>query len=175
MRNLAIVGLKLMGVLGIYWGITLMAQITFVIISAFSVANLHNTAARTSVAFWSMSPIICTTIMTFIFALTLLTRTDWIVEKFRFPEDPPASGMEPSQLLRVGFVLIGAYVVLGAIGDLGSTAYSIVLYRSGAVRAPGIDYGRIISPALRFILACIVIGRSDRFAKSVFPPAAPAA
>lgn len=173
MRNLAIVGLKLLGILGIYWGITGMAQIALVLIPAFSPGNLRVANARTFAAFWSMSPIICFSILTIGFAFILLAGTDRVVAMFNFPEDPPSSGMEPSQLLHVGFVLVGAYCVLGALPAIGSAAYVIIEYRTGThqASAPGLE--RIIEPALKFILGCIVIGKSDRFAKSVFPPAGP--
>lgn len=168
MRNLAIVGLKLLGILGIYWSITGIAQV------ALSVSLAGVGAMRPQLWFFAAGWLI-SAIFAAALAVIMLARTDWVIAKLKFPEDPPASGMEPSQLLRVGFILVGVFAVLEALPAIGTAAYSVVAYNSGASRVMNPDYGRIISPLIKFILACILIGRSDRFAQSVFPAPSPAA
>jgi len=168
MRNLAIVGLKLLGVLGIYWAITGISQILFFFsASLFSGKQNFNAGVWVSWGVWLL-----TSILSAAFAAALLARTDWIVAKFKFPEDPPPSGMEPSELLRVGFVVLGAFSMIEALPEIGRIFYATSAFHSMTSHPTGPNFGGIISPALKFILGCVVIGKSDRFAKSVFPAAA---
>jgi hypothetical protein len=171
-RNLAIVGLKLLGILGVYWGINNLAQVLLFAFLAISGAAPHFGSAW---AIWGFS--IPASLTSAAFAIVLLARTDWVVSKLKFPEAPPSSGMEPSQVLRVGFILVGTFALLEALPGIGNAAYMVIMSNSGTSTAPSFDLGRIISPALKFIFifGCIVIGRSDRFAKSVFRSAKPAA
>jgi len=165
MRNLAIVGLKLLGILGIYWAAT---QITYIF--QLFISSSWNEANRMSFGAWLLSCVI-----TAAFAFALLARTDWIIAKLKFPEDPPSSGMEPSQLLRVGFVVLGAYCVIEALPEIGSAIFVCILFKPGMSHASAFDFGRIIPAALKFVLGCIVIGKSNRFARSVFSDSQPAA
>ena len=121
-----------------------------------------------SLWFWFLSWLISTFI-----AVILLARTEWIVAMLKFPEDPPSSGMEPWQLLRVGLVVLGAFTVIEALPAIGSAIYTMT-FNSDTSRVRSPDLGRILSPALKFILGCIVTGRSERFAHSVFPASQPA-
>ena len=169
MRNLAIVGLKLLGILGIYWAITSISTLTIAFLTGYQyAANSHSANFRMSFGIWLVISLINTG-----FAVALMARTDWIVAKLKFPEDPPSSGMAPSQLLRVGFVLLGAYVVIDALPAIGSTVY-IYAVSSWMPHPSAPDVGRIIPPALKFILGCILIGNSNRFTRSVFSGCEPA-
>jgi hypothetical protein len=156
-RNLATVGLKLLGILGIYWAITGISQSIFLFTSIGAKPHVW-----ISEVLWLITSLITTA-----FAVALLARTDWIVAKLKFPEDPPSSGMDPSQLLRVGFVVLGAFTVIDALPEIGRIIYAMSV-NSGMPHASGPDFERIISPTLKFILGCILIGKSDRFARSVF-------
>ena len=169
-RNLAIVGLKLLGVLGIYWSINGIAQLIVFFGRPLATGHFQVSDIWMAAVFWIVASIVSVT-----YAIMLLARTDWIVAKFKFPEDPPSSGMEPVQLLRAGLVLVGTYVILESLPAVGNITYSFVTSQAVGFHSSRPDFGTMIRPALGFILGCIVIGKSDRFAKSIFPPADPPA
>jgi hypothetical protein len=162
MRNLAIIALKLLGILGIYWAVIQLPLIAAILTNLPSSPNI---SARiwASMVFWPLGCFVSAAV-----AFVLLTQTDWVAAKLKFPEDPPLSGIEPGQLLRVGFVVLGAFTVIDALPAIGSTVYSVSVFSySRFTPTLDFDFGRIISPVLKFILGCILIGKSERFARSV--------
>lgn len=112
-------------------------------------------------------------LVTATFAGVLLVRTDWIVGKLRFPEDP-AKGIQPSQFLRVGLILLGVFALIDAVSRLGSAIFAVITLGF----TPGVllsEYGSILSPVLKLILTWLLIRKSERFAQLVFPIAPNAA
>jgi len=175
MRSLATVGLKLIGVLGIYWTAQFLPLLIMWGSSLFS-ARGYPQEGTVSFNTWIWVLMI---IISASYSVTLLVRTPWVIKALRFPEESHSSSIEPFQLLRIGFVLLGAYCLMEAIPALGTAIYTMNngFLPNMANHATNFDLTRIIAPALKFLLGCILLGKAERFANSVFktlPPEPPA-
>jgi len=155
------VGLKLLGILGVYLAIVDIGQV----VTSWALL-VHGSPQTLSVYLWLELSII-----TLAFTLMLLTRTAWIIDRLGIPSEPaPLSTMDPSQLLRVGLVILGAFSLIEAIPDMGRSVYTVIVSNSGPSSLfRSYIFQPVVSSALKFLLGCIVIGKSERFAQSVFP------
>jgi hypothetical protein len=165
MRNTMTVALKLIGIIAIYWASRDIAQLGVAV----------SYISRRPSAVGDMAPLITWLVLFAIplaLAIILLTRTGWVIDLLKIPlESPPASAMDPSQLLHVGLVVLGAFILLQAIPEIGSTTYTYFLFHSQFPNRSQSDseLARCVSAAIKFLLGCIVIGKSRHFALSVFP------
>jgi hypothetical protein len=165
MRNTTFIALKLLGILSIYWAILDLASI------GVSVSTLFHA----SVPWGVLAVLLLLLVIVVAFPYILLARTDWIIAKLNLPAEhsPAIAPMEPSQLLRTGLILVGACTVVDALPAIVSTASAYLMRASRKSPFGSYDAWRVIPPALKFLLGCFVIGRSQRFAQMVFPPPAP--
>ena len=167
MRNTTFIALKLLGILSIFGAIT---DLGYFVVSFMSFLRGGPS--------WGVLLASAVEILLFVIVVALpyilLVHTDWILEKLKLPPgNPPAiAPMEPSQLLRTGLILIGAYTVMASIPSIVETVsyYGINWLKVGNFPSGNMGFERIIPPVLKFLLGCIVIGRSQRFAESIFPP-----
>jgi hypothetical protein len=168
MRNLTFIALKLLGILSIYWAVSDLGYIGMSMTTILRAGPPPFPALGWILAIWFLLLVIVAA-----FPFILLARTGWIVPKLNLPAEPsPAiARMEPSQLLRTGLILVGAFTVIDAIPSIVSTV-SMYLANSSPSGKSAFTYDawRIIPPVLKLLLGWIVIGRSQRFAQMVFPP-----
>jgi hypothetical protein len=164
MRNLMTVGLKLLGILSVYWAIFETVQFVLFLLNA-----AHGGPFQFGEWWGILFSLLMSAIRVF-FAVVLLTRTNWIIERLNLPmESPSPPVMEPAQLLRVGLVVLGAYAVIEAFPEMGRDIYVLSQSKLSMLQMPNYGLDRCIAAVLKFILGCIVIGRSNRFARNVFP------
>jgi hypothetical protein len=165
MRNAMTVGLKLLGVLSIYWAASDTGQVVAM------TTRLYSQNGGFPMGLPLAALILLVVGVPVVFALVLLNRTDWIVDRLKISAEPsPVSGMEPSHLLRVGLVILGAFSLIEAIPDMGRSVYEVILSNSGpSYFFRSYTFHLVVSSALKFLLGCVVIGNSERFARSVFP------
>jgi len=169
MRNTAIIALKLLGILCIYWAAASFVEIGLAITTPLFSRGLPFSI---SVAWVFLAVWLFLAVIPVFLAWMLLFRTDWIIARLKLPvEASPACIMEPSQLLRVGLVVLGAFTIIQALPEMGRTLYMLGQSLSPHFPASSSQNyrGSCISAALKFLLGCIVIGRSERFARTVFP------
>jgi len=159
-----IVGLKLVGVLMLYWALATFSEI---LIAAFNIfENPSHAGAWILLAIW-----LALTGVAFLFAVVLLVRTEWVMDRLRIPPEPSQLPvMEPSKLLRIGFVVLGTYSLIEALPAIGASLYLSSVFTHNSPH-PGIlvqDRGFLVA-CLKFLLGCIVVGKSQPFAERVFP------
>lgn len=160
MRELTIVFLKLLGVLGIYWSLGIVPLIGMGL-SIFDSPSAHGFQAG-----WYFISMLSSFLVTVVSAVVLLKRTEWIASKLNLPSSSagPAS-LSPAQALRVGLVLIGTFVLLEA-----SPEFVQVLYETSQFgESPGYHrWARIIGALAKLVLAVSVIIRSRSLADAIF-------
>jgi hypothetical protein len=167
MRNTTFIALKLLGILSIYWAISDIGYIFMSFMSFLRGGPSWGVLLASAVELLFLGIVVG-------FPYFLLTHTDRILEKLKLPPaDPPSiASMEPAQLLRTGLILVGAFAVIDALPSIVSTVSFYIIFSPKVGKLPSENMGleRIIPPVLKFLLGCIVIGRSQRLAESVFPP-----
>ena len=161
MRELTTLGLKLLGILGLYWAATIMPQI------GMALSMLVGNSAHGYSASWYLASLVAWFVISLLFAILLLSRTGWIVSKLRVPSDSiQAHFPSPSHLLRAGLVLIGVFAILESVPDLIQALYEASQFGEW----PGYHrWARFIGGASKLVLALIVIGRSAQLTQRIFP------
>lgn len=160
MRELTIVSLKLLGVLGIYWALGVVPQI------GMGLSVLYSPSAHGFQAGWYFFSMLSSFLVTVALAVVLLKHTEWIASKLNLPSSSAGlTSLSPGQALRVGFVLIGAFVLLEASPD-----FIQVLYETSQFgESPGYHrWARIIGALAKLVLAVSVIIRSRSLADAIF-------
>ncbi len=148
MRRLFIVGAKLLGLLCLWWAI----YITLQIISyqmIFLPGHLRD-------SFWligvllNVAGLLVYFVLAVLFALVLLFRTEWIADKVRLVKDTELPGSSDGHnLLRLGIVLLGFYVLTHAIPGVAKSSLTL-LGEFWLKRQPG--YRDIASFFLQYVI-----------------------
>jgi hypothetical protein len=160
MRELTIVLLKLLGVLGIYWALHVVPEI------GMGLSVLYSPSAHGIHAGWYFYSMLSSFIVTVLFAVVLLARTEWIALKLSLPSSSDGlASFSPAQALRVGFVLIGVFVLLEAAPEFVQVLYEA----SHFGESPGYyRWARIIGAVAKLILAISVTIGSRSLADAIF-------
>jgi hypothetical protein len=160
MRDLTIVSLKLLGVLGVYWALGVVPQI------GMGLSVLYSPSANGIHGGWYFFSRLSSFIVTALFAVVLLTRTKWIALRLNLPSSGGGlTSLSPAQALRVGFVLIGVFVLLEAAPEFVQVLYEASQFGE----SPGYHrWARIIGAVAKLILAISVIICSRSLADAIF-------
>ena len=160
MREITIVSLKLLGVLGIYWALAVVPQI------GMGLSVLHSASSNGVHAGWYFFSMLSSFIVTVLFAVVLLTRTEWIASRLKFPSSNGGlTSFSPTHALRVGFVLVGVFVLLEAAPELVQVLYEASQFGE----SPGYHrWARIIGAVAKLVLAVSLIIRSRSLADAIF-------
>ncbi len=167
MRALTIVGLKILGVMSLYWatGIipSIIGALTTLSFSKHPEFDALNIIPQV-VAWFGFN---------LIFGLLLLLRTEWIVAKLRIPNESFQSSVSPSELLRVGLVIVGVFVIIRALSESGA-ALCMVIQKNPSNSPTQSGWGLMIGALIELLLAVLVLARSRCIASHAFPAASDA-
>jgi len=138
MRNLSTLGLKLIGTLAIYWAASALGQLLVGIpLLASEWASLEKTAHQRVLREFGIASGIAECVIASAFAAILLSRTEWIVSKFRMPDGPDSLPvLAPAEVLRVCLIVVGSVALITAIPDI-----SVGLVQSLWVEFPEACFG----------------------------------
>jgi hypothetical protein len=132
MRNLSRLGLKLLGILLVYWTLSdlcrALADIPLLFIQ-WSPAD--KPALMRALRREGLAADIFECIASGAFAAFVLARTEWIISKLRLPEEiDSVSIMAPEEVLRVCLIVVGSVAVIKGIpGFAEGLTYAFVLLR----------------------------------------------
>lgn len=181
MRNFSRLGLKLLGILFLYWAISdlclALAELSFLFSQWMPAekANLMRALHREVFA----STLRC--IALGILAAMLLSRTEWIISRLKLPEEGVvASTMAPEELLRVCLIVVGSVAVINGIPGLAVGLLLIKLMPHGldlANASPDksgfVATGKVMvldtlcenaSSTVRFVLGWVLVVKSRKLA-----------
>jgi hypothetical protein len=133
MRNLSRLGLKLLGILLLYWALSdlcrVLADIPLLFIqwSPADKAALMRALRREGLASGILEFIVSGTI-----AAILLSRTEWIISRLKLPEEPEAASMmAPGEALRICLIVVGSVAVIKGVPGLVEGLVWIILLPHG--------------------------------------------
>ncbi|MFH0954420.1 MAG: hypothetical protein V1873_08835 [Verrucomicrobiota bacterium] len=125
MKKLFIVASKLVGILALYWAIGTIVQIGF----ALSTMSRMPEELRLQGSWWLLGTIAYGA-LTLLLAYALLFKTELLAEVLKITDDSGISPLPPVEnIVHAGAILIGAYVLLLAIPDLGRHLLITVRYK----------------------------------------------
>ena len=120
MRNLFLVGAKLLGILGLYWAILIIPQIGF-----FLGANAQMNEGNFSGA-WMFSGILLYFLLAFAFGLILIFRTEKIADLLKIKESEVQEIMpKTDDMLRIGIILVGIFLLASAIPEFAKIIFRL--------------------------------------------------
>jgi len=168
MRDFSRLGLKLLGILLVYWALSALCRalseipLLFIQWTPADKAALMNALRREGL----VSEIVqC--VISGAFAAIVLGRTDWIILKFKLPEEPEIpSIMPPGELLRVCLIVVGfVAMIYGFPGLPKILAWALVLTHESIFSGmPPDKYGFVATgEALELNLICDSIASTVQF------------
>jgi hypothetical protein len=157
MRALTIIGLKLIGLMTLFWMLVLLPQFFGSMLSGGGPRfGAGPPAAVVSIA------------LSLAFAFLLLARTEWVADRLRVPAEPLQVSASPADLLRTGLIVFGVFAIVNALGEIAHIAYAAA-WSADARRYDWYNWGRLVATAIRLSLGWIVIAQSRRMAEKAFP------
>ncbi len=120
MRNLFLVGAKLLGMLGLYWTILIIPQIGF-FLGANSQMNEDNFSGVLI-----FSGLLLYFLLSLSFGLILIFRTEKVADLLRIKK-AEVQEIKPKtdDMLRIGIILVGIYVLASAIPELAKIIFRL--------------------------------------------------
>jgi len=120
MRNLFLVGGKLVGILGLYWAILIIPQIGFFLGTQ---SQMSETSYSTERIF---SAILLYFLLAFVFGLTLIFRTEKIADLLKIKESEVQEIMpKTDDMLRIGIILVGIFLLASAIPEFAKIIFRL--------------------------------------------------
>ena len=157
MRALAIVALKVTGVVILFTTIILVSQLISLAISVYRTGQMGPGQPFMLVAF----------VLCLLFVWLLLGKTTWLVDRLGIPEQELQLGVSATQLLQVGLIVFGVVAIIGAISQCASTLY-MASQMKDAMRWDWYAWGNLVAAGIKLCLAIIIVGKSRRIAASTF-------
>lgn len=165
MRNLFIVGSKLLGLLCLYWTFGEIAQI------GVALTQLPSLQSMGTHPVWYIFSIACYMLIHLLFGLVLIIRADWLADVVRVPDTSAATGaVTPAVLLYTLLIALSVFVMLMAIPKMASGLFHwIEANQYGRPLAP-YEIGELLGSGTQLLLAFIVIARMKAMARTLLPP-----
>ena len=144
MRNLFLVGAKLLGMLGLYWTILIIPQIGF-LLGANAQMNEDNFSGA-----WMFSGLLLYFLLSLAFGLILIFRTEKVADLLRIKK-AEVQEIKPKtdDMLRIGIILVGIFLLASAIPKLTKTIFVMAQSLSGLMSIYSSD---LISSILQICL-----------------------
>ena len=136
MRNISKLGLKLLGILLVYWSLAALCRaLSDIPLLYIQWTPADKAALMSALHREGLNSEIIHCIFSGAFAGILLGRTDWIITKLRLPEEPElASTMPPLDFLRVCLIVVGSvaivYGVQGFPCGFDRVSYAVSWFRN---------------------------------------------
>ena len=153
MKNLFIVGSKLLGILFVYWALIIIPQIGFVT----TVLSEQPSGSPGSVP---PEVMLLTVFMAFItsilLAALLLFKTERLSQFLKVPSDETSIlKLSFESIIRLGLVLIGVYILIDAMPEITRLIIESFKYSNLLDSFHGV--GRLVSLVLRLIMALYIV------------------
>ena len=120
MRNLFLVGAKLLGMLGLYWTILIIPQIGF-LLGANAQMNEDNFSGA-----WMFSGLLLYFLLSLAFGLILIFRTEKVADLLRIKK-AEVQEIKPKtdDMLRIGIILVGIFLLASAIPEFAKIIFRL--------------------------------------------------
>jgi len=145
MRNLARIGLKLLGILLVYWAVSdLCRALSEIPLLFIQWSPVEKAAVMGALRREGFASDIVQFIVSGALAALLLGRTEWIMSKLRLAEEDEAASMiAPAEALRVCLILVGSVAVIMGIPGIAEGMGWVVMLPHGVdfSRLPPDKYG----------------------------------
>lgn len=155
MRNIFLIGGKLLGLVVAYWTLSMLVQMV-----SFMQFYSHPDAEVEVSPFWYTSAWVLYALLSGLFACVLLFRTETVADILRIPpEDELPVIRSPNTPLKIGLVLLGIYAVVMNFPDLARDLVEAMAQRRMT------NYYRlahVIDSALKVLLGGYLVLGSDR-------------
>ena len=152
MKNLFIVGSKLLGIICVYWALITIPQIVFATALLSDKPSPPGSVPPEVAILIALIAVLASILL----AILLLFKTDRLAQFLKIPSDTTLASAANSELIiRVGLVLIGIYILIDAIPVITrfiieSFQYKDYIYSLNAV-------GRLVSLILRLCMAMYIV------------------
>jgi hypothetical protein len=168
MRRLFLVVAKLLGLLQLYWALTLFVQVGF-----FFMMPSRPESSQFVHILVNLIGVLAYFVLTFGFAGILLARTEWVADKLGIREENGLSELEKHPALLVGVQLIGVYVTVHAAPALVRELLSC--YDTWHWDMDWRFWSRAIDEALQLALGVVLMLRSGKVVEIITKRKQPAA
>ena len=160
MRNLFIVGAKLLGIVYLFWAISILSQMLIGLGQTYSAAQ----GAQITMLWPYIISQLFSSFLHFALGFIIVFRTDKIATILRVPEMPLQSESVKPQYIQIGIILIGIYILTTGISEIPKA--TIQLNKVGFTSFQFMN-NSFFSYALKIVLGALLTFGSDKITKLI--------
>lgn len=165
MRNLFIIGLKLLGILCLYWALGEVAQVSV------AITTLPSMKAMGIQPVWYIFSVSLYVLVHLLFSLVLLFRSDGIAKALRVPDTAFTPGqITPAALLYTLLIAISVFILIQAIPQVLRHLFTWAELRDRDTAMSAYQIGELVVASAQIALAIIVVCRMRTMASKLLPP-----
>ncbi|MFC1494358.1 hypothetical protein ACFL6W_03665 [Thermodesulfobacteriota bacterium] len=160
MRNLFIVGAKLLGIFYCFWTISILPQI----LTGFRTIYSTTEDSQLTALWLYIISLLFSFFLNFVLGIIFIFYTNKIVSILKIPETPLQSEIVTPQYIKIGIILIGIYTLTVGIPEIPK---SLIRLRMGDSFSFHILNDLFFSCALKIILGAFLTFGSDKITKLI--------